>query len=434
MLDRNRYRLGSDQILTRLTAGHPKLIDLSLDRIERLLIRLGHPQHSLAPVVHVAGTNGKGSTIAFMRAILEAAGYRVQAYISPHLIDFRERIRLTDGLIEEQELAAVLEECENANSDEPITYFEMTTAAALVAFSRQPADVLLLEVGLGGRFDATNVISRPALCVVTPISADHQQFLGHTLAAIAHEKAGILKPGVPVVVGPQPDAALDVVTSQAVELDAPIFAFGAHWRVAADGGRSMRYSDRDGELVLPLPALSGPHQITNAGVAIAGIRSLAGADVDRASIAAGLEGAEWPARLQLLDGSSLAGVLPQGWDLWLDGGHNPAAAAVLREFFGNRRPLHLIIGMMANKNIMAYLEPFRPLATSLHAIEIPGETGCLAPEDIRDAALGLDIPADTAKGAGEALETIAGDCKGGRPQTVLICGSLYLAGSVLRTI
>ncbi len=434
MLDSGGLRPDSDEILSRLGASHPKLIDLSLDRIERLLDCLGNPERSLAPVVHVAGTNGKGSTIAFMRAMLEAANYRVQAYISPHLVRFHERIRLTKGLIAEPDLVALLAECEGVNGGAPITYFEMTTAAALLAFSREPADVLLLEVGLGGRFDATNIIAEPGLCVITPISADHQQFLGDTLRSIAREKAGIIKTGVPVVVAPQPVPALDVIRDRASLIGAPICVYGEDWEIASCDRDRMRFRDGDGELILPMPALAGAHQTINAGAAIACLRRLVKFRVDERAISLGLKTATWPGRLQHLRDNPLTELLPPGSDLWLDGGHNPAAAEALSDFLGPARSVHLIVGMMGSKNVSDFLKPLAAHATFVHAIEIPAEAGCMAPSEIAAAARRLGIHASVANNVEAAMRAISRQCRQGQAPSVLICGSLYLAGAVLRTL
>lgn len=434
MLDRGGPRADSDEILRRLGTNHPKLIDLSLDRIERLLGCLGNPERSLAPVVHVAGTNGKGSTIAFMRAMLAAANYRVQAYISPHLVRFHERIRLAAGVIAEPDLVALLAECEDVNGGAPITYFEMTTAAALLAFSRQPADVLLLEVGLGGRFDATNIIAAPGLCVITPISEDHQQFLGDTLPSIAREKAGILKAGVPIVVGPQPGPALDVIRDRASAIGAPICVYGEDWDVASCDRDRMRYRDNDGEMILPMPALAGAHQIINAGVAIAGLRRLAAFAVDEPAISLGLKTATWPGRLHQLRDNPLTELLPEGADLWLDGGHNPAAAEALGDWLGPAQSVYLIVGMMGSKNVSGFLKPLAGHATFVHAIEIPGQAGCMAPSEIAAAARRLEIDASVANDVAAALRAISRQCRQGAAPKVLICGSLYLAGAVLRML
>ena len=419
-----------EAILQRLQRLHPKLIDLSLERVLRLLAALGEPQRQLPPVIHVAGTNGKGSTIAFLRAALEAAGYRVHAFTKPHLVRFNERIRLAGRLIEDADLAALLEECEQANGGAGITYFEITTAAAFLAFARHPADILLLETGLGGRVDATNVIERPALAAITPISLDHQHFLGDTVAAIAGEKAGILKPGRPAVLAPQPDAAARVLEARAAALGAPLFAAGRDWQATATA-TGMRYEGRRwASLDLPQPGLLGAHQIENAGTALACLDQLEGFALGAADLARGLRTVEWPARLQNLSRGRLAALLAPGWELWLDGGHNEgggaALAAVARQW--QDRPLHLVFGMIASHDAEAFLAPLAPHAASLTALAIPGEANALPAAAAAACALRLGIAAAPAGDIAAALRQASA---AGTPGRVLICGSLYLAGHVL---
>ncbi len=419
----------SDAVLDRLTRLHPKLIDLSLGRIERLLERLDHPQARLAPVVHVAGTNGKGSVIAFLRAMLEAAGARVQAYTSPHLVRFHERIRLSGGLVEEAELVALLEECERANGKAPITFFEITTAAAFLAFAREPADVVLLETGLGGRLDATNVIAKPRLSVITPVAVDHVQFLGAGLAEIALEKAGVLKPEVPVVIGAQAPAALTVIERRAVGLGAPLYRCGREWRAwREDGG--FAFESRGEVRVYPAPCLRGAHQMENAAVALAAADLLHGFALDERARRAGLARAEWPGRLQRLVRGPLAALLPEGWELWLDGGHNAAAGeALARELRAwDERPLHLVYGMLNSKAAEGFLRPLAPLIASVRAVAIPGEVASLSAEEAaaRAAALGLE-----ARPGGSVAAAVQGIVEAGGAGRILICGSLYLAGRVL---
>ena len=328
----------SDIILERMMALHPKIIDLTLDRVWRLLEALDNPQDRLPPVIHLAGTNGKGSTQAMIRAGLEAAGKRVHAYTSPHLARFHERIRLAGDLISEPDLTAVLDECYAANGSEAITYFEITTCAAILAMSRVPADYTLLEVGLGGRLDATNVVAKPALTVITPVSIDHEQYLGNTLAKIAAEKAGILKRGVPCVVGPQPDEAMAVIEATAERLGVSLIAQGQHWHVFPERGRLV-FQDESGLLDLPLPNLPGGHQIENAGAALAVLRHLGlGEQICEAAITT----ARWPARMQRLETGPLVEAAPQA-ELWLDGGHNAAAGQALGAHLSTlpARPTHL---------------------------------------------------------------------------------------------
>jgi len=420
----------SDRVLERLSRLHPKLIDLSLGRIERLLAALGNPHENLPPVVHVAGTNGKGSTIATLRACLEAGGYRVHAYISPHLVRFHERIRLTGQLIEEEALIALLEECEAANGGTPITYFEITTAAALLAFARTPADIVLLETGLGGRLDATNVISAPAVTAITPISLDHQAFLGETIAAIAGEKAGILKPGVPVVLGPQPEEAEAVIEARAVGFGAPLSRWQREWNCVA-AGAGMRFAGAQWQHDLPMPSLSGAHQIVNAGTAIACLEQLQNFALTPEAIARGLRHIEWPARLQRLTHGPLVEMTPPGWELWLDGGHNPGAGAVLAEFVAGwrDRPLYLVVGMLNTKDAAGFLGPLAPYTKALAGVTIPGEENPLPAETIAAVARSVGINAMTAASVDAALADLKTASPAGR---VLICGSLHFAGRVLK--
>jgi dihydrofolate synthase / folylpolyglutamate synthase len=419
----------SDRVLERLGRLHPKLIDLSLGRIERLLAALDNPHEKMPPVIHVAGTNGKGSTIATLRACLEAGGYRVHAYISPHLVRFHERIRLAGKLIAEEALIALLEECERANGGVPITYFEITTAAALLAFARTPADIVLLETGLGGRLDATNVIARPAVTAITPISLDHQAFLGDTIEQIAGEKAGILKPGARAVVGPQPLKAEAVIEARAAELCVPLSRWQHEWHCTADGG-GMRFTGELWRLDLPTPSLPGAHQIANAGVAVACLEQLRGLPLPPEVIASGLRQIEWPARMQRLTRGPLAEMLPLGWELWLDGGHNPGAGVVLADFVAgwHDRPLFLVVGMLNTKDVGGFLGPLAPHATALTAVTIPGEQNPLPAEAIATAASTVGIKAATAPSVAAALARFMLDSTSGR---VLICGSLHLAGVVL---
>jgi dihydrofolate synthase / folylpolyglutamate synthase len=416
----------SDRLLERMMTLHPKVIDLTLGRVERLLGELGHPERFLPPVIHIAGTNGKGSTQAMIRAGLEAAGQKVHAYTSPHLARFHERIRLAGGLISEDYLSELLDECLQANGPGEITFFEITTAAAFLAFARTPADWTLLEVGLGGRLDATNVVDSPSLCIITPVSLDHQQYLGETLAEIAGEKAGIIKPGVPVVVGPQAAEGFHVIEARAHKVGAPVLAFGRQWDAWEERGR-MVFQDENGLLDLPLPNLLGPHQIQNAGAALAALRHLG---FGEAACEAAVTRAEWPARMQRLRTGPLPESAP-GVELWLDGGHNPAGGQAVAATLTRmpRRQTHLICGMLNTKDVGGYMAPLRGQVTRLHAVSIPGEKNTLPAEVTRDAALAAGIPAVTAPSVAAALAEIAAEAPEAR---VLICGSLYLAGSVLR--
>jgi dihydrofolate synthase / folylpolyglutamate synthase len=416
----------SDVILERMMTLHPKVIDLTLARVERLLERLGNPERRIAPVIHIAGTNGKGSTQAMIRAGLEADGDRVHAYTSPHLARFHERIRLAGELISEPALTAFLDECVTVNGPEEITFFEITTCAAFLAFARTPADWTLLEVGLGGRLDATNVIDQPRLTIITPVSLDHQAYLGDTVAAIAGEKAGIIKRGVPVIVGPQTDQGLAVIEAKAARMGAPVLAHGQHWHALEDRGRLI-FQDENGLLDLPLPNLPGHHQIQNAGAAIATLRALGR---DEAACEAAVTRAFWPARMQRLRHGPLIDAAPR-IELWLDGGHNPAGGEAVAATLARmpRRATHLICGMLNTKDVSGYMAPLAPQVTRLHAVSIPGEKNTLPAETTCDAARSEGIDAVTALSVAAALAEIAASEPEAR---VLICGSLYLAGAVLR--
>jgi dihydrofolate synthase/folylpolyglutamate synthase len=433
----------SDAILARLLALHPKKIDLALDRILRLLGDLGNPQLALPPVIHVAGTNGKGSACAFSRAMLEAQGLKVHVHTSPHLVRFHERIRIAGELISEGELCATLEEVERVNDGRPITFFEITGAAMFLAFSRHPADALVLEVGLGGKYDATNVVPRPAMTIVQPVGLDHQEFLGDDIAAIATEKAGILKPGVPVVVGPQDEIAREAILRQADRLSAPVLMFGQDFQARQEHGR-MVYEDEMGLLDLPLPRLIGRHQVENAGVAIAGLRH---ARLDKGSkewgadeaIEKGLRSVEWPARLQRLSHGPLVADAPDDAEIWLDGGHNPHCAAAVSRAIADledrvERPLYLICGMLKTKDAVGFLSAFRGLARHVVTVAIPAEAASMGAGALYDAAraAGLDAaPAEDLEDAMLQLSAWARAHARETPPRILICGSLYLAGKVL---
>lgn len=416
----------SDRVLSRLMSLHPKVIDLTLGRIERLLAALGHPERHLPPVIHVAGTNGKGSTLAMIRAGLEASGQRVHVYTSPHLARFHERIRVAGDLIDEDALIALLERCEAANGGEPITFFEITTAAAFLAFAETPADAVLLEVGLGGRLDATNVIDRPRLTVITPVALDHQQYLGETLTEIAGEKAGILKPGVACVVGPQQAEGLAAIEAAAMRIGAPLLIHGQDWQVWEERGR-LAYLDEAGLLDLPRPKLIGAHQTQNAGAALAALRMLG---IDEDDCEAAITQADWPARLQRLRSGPLVEAAGN-CELWLDGGHNPAAGQALAEALTRlpARPLRLVTGMLRTKDAAGFLRPLSARALSLHGVGIPGEPATLDAEETVEAARSVGLMAEAAPDVARAIADIRAlhpDCR------ILICGSLYLAGQVLQ--
>lgn len=443
--------LPSGAILARLQELHPKVIDLSLDRVERLLADLGRPQDALPPVIHVAGTNGKGSVIAFLRAMLAAAGLRVHVYTSPHLVRFNERIVIAGQEITESELSAVLAECEAVNAGRPITIFEITTAAALLAFARSNADVTLLETGLGGRLDATNVVARPALTVLTPISLDHQSFLGDSLAGIAGEKAGILKPGVPLILAAQPAEARAVIRHRAALLAAPLVEEGIDWTAGVDRQGRLIFSDAGGVTTLERPALAGVHQVGNAAQAVAAMRQLAAVlpprleaqpaggalevaagIFDQTTLARGLAGARWPARLQRLGCGRLTELLPSGWELWLDGGHNPAAATVLSRHLAGweDHPVYIVFGMLRSKEAGAFLSRLKPHVAGLCGVAIPGEEASLTADEAASFAAHCGMDATPKESVAAALRHLAATSPGA-PARVLICGSLYLAGAVL---
>ena len=417
---------GSDAILERMMTLHPKVIDLTLDRVHRLLAALGNPETRLPPVIHIAGTNGKGSTQAMIRAGLESEGLRVHAYTSPHLARFHERIRLSGELISEPALTALLDECVAANGPDEITFFEITTCAALLAFAREPADYTLLEVGLGGRLDATNVVKRPALTIITPVSMDHEGFLGDSLAKIAGEKAGIIKCGVPVIVGPQSAEGLAVIEAQAERLGAPLFCFGQHWNVWEERGRLI-YQDENGWLDLPPPNLPGPHQFQNAGAAIAALRLLGKGE---SAAEAAVTKAEWPARMQRLRHGLLVDAAPK-IERWLDGGHNPAGGDAVAATLARMpaRKTFAICGMLNTKDVRGYMAPLVGQIDHLYAVSIPGEKNTLPAETTRDAARAVGLEASVSTDVADALATVA---KTDPESRVLICGSLYLAGAILR--
>ena len=434
---RTKPATGSDAILDRLSALHPKKIDLSLDRIVDLLERLGRPQDHLPPVVHVAGTNGKGSTIAFLRAMLEAAGIRVHVYTSPHLVRFHERIRLGGPgggrFVDEALLASTLEACERVNAGAPITLFEMTTAAAIKLFADHPADVLLLEVGLGGRFDATNVVARPLACVVTPVSMDHVEFLGDTVEKIAREKAGIFKRDSPAILGFQADAPRDVLEREARRAGSPLVMAGRDFFAREEHGRLL-FEDGDGLIDLPLPRLVGRHQQENAATAIATLRRVF-PTVTTEAIERGLQTADWPARLQRLSKGALADLVPAGAELWLDGGHNEDGGRALGQAMADledkaQRPLVVMCGTLATKDTAGFLRAFKGLAQEVIAVPVEGEHAGRPARDVAACAEQVGLPAAACQGIEQALSFLRARTWPVPPR-ILIAGSLYLAGSVL---
>ena len=411
----------TDPVLARLTSLHPRLMDLSLDRLHALLAKLGHPERRLPPVIHVAGTNGKGSTCAFLRAITEAAGWRVHVFTSPHLVRFNERFRVAGQIVSDDVLNATMAHVEALNAGEPITLFEVITAAAFQMFAQQPADLCVLEVGLGGRGDATNIIPAPAATAITSISLDHKELLGDTLAAIAFEKAGIMKPNVPVAIGAQPSEVAAVLLARADRVGAPVMLRGRDWSI-----EPFRYTDSRGSLPLPALGLPGAHQWDNAGIAIAALRA-SGLPVPDAAFGPGVAATEWPARLQRLRGR-LTALLPPEWELWLDGGHNPGAGEVLAEHLRGwtDQPTHLIVGLNQNKDGAGFLRPLIPHAATIWAIAEATQHAALPLDAVIAASGGVARPGPTLT---EALRALPRD---GGPARVLICGSLYLAGEVLK--
>ncbi len=414
-----------DGVVARLHGLHPRLIDLSLERLEALLEKLGHPERRLPPVIHVAGTNGKGSTCAFVRAMAEAAGLRVHVYTSPHLVRFNERMRIAGALVSDGALGDAMEHVEQVNDGASVTVFEVITAVAFYLFAQTAAELCVLEVGLGGRGDATNVVAPPAACAITSISLDHREMLGDTLELIAAEKAGIMKRDAPVAIGEQPDGVTAVLLDAAARVGAPVRLHGRDWTITPETS-GFRYEDARGILALPAPSLPGAHQFDNAGIAIAALRAgLPG--VSDTAIGAGIAAAEWPARLQRLRGR-LAQSLPPGWELWLDGGHNPGAGEVLGVHLGTwaDRPVHLIVGMKDSKDAVGFLRPLLPHAATLWAVAEPGQHSALPVEAIVAASGGVARPGPH---VADALAAIAREPG---PARVLICGTLYLAGEVLK--
>lgn len=418
--------MNSDTILERLMTLHPKIIDLTLDRMTRLLDLLGNPEKTLPPVIHIAGTNGKGSTQAMIRAGLEASGDICHAYTSPHLARFHERIFLAGKTIAEQDLANYLSKCEKVNGKIPITYFEITTCAALLAFSQNKADYTLLEVGLGGRLDATNVIDDPQITVITPISIDHQQYLGNTLSEIAFEKAGILKRNCFAIIGPQEDEALNVIEARALEVGATCKIYGQHWHVWEENGRLI-FQDENGLLDLPLPKLIGAHQVQNAGIALATLRYLG---KESSSYDGAMLNADWPARMQKLKNGPLITLAPDA-EIWLDGGHNKAAGHALSEAISRlqSRKLFLIVGMLNTKDVMGYMQPLLNKSSDLYGVSIPGEAATMSAQETVAVAKDVGFKAIVSENVESAIKDIV---KYDHNARILICGSLYLAGSILK--
>jgi dihydrofolate synthase/folylpolyglutamate synthase len=425
----------TDPILERLTRLYPRAIDLGLDRIERLLAEIGSPHKKLPPVVHVAGTNGKGSLIAYLRAMSEAAGYRAHVYTSPHLVRFNERIRVAGRLIEDDELDAILTECEEVNAGKPITFFEITTVAAFLAFARHPADLAILEVGMGGRRDTTNVVD-PTLSAITPIGYDHTGFLGDKLESIAAEKAGILKHAVPAVIGRQREVSAKVIAAEAAKLAVPLFRMGREWQMTPTAA-GFRYESDQLSLDLPAPALVGAHQLDNAAMAVACVERLRTAQLgmDDGAVRKGLLTVEWPARLQKLTRGLLPDSLPPGCELWLDGGHNEDCGLALARMASDWAkepaplPLYLIFGMLTTKDASGFLRPLARHAKSARAVPFPEGHSAYTPQEACAKAAEVGLDCTPANDIGAALEDLLATQPA--PMRILICGSLYLAGAVL---
>jgi dihydrofolate synthase/folylpolyglutamate synthase len=421
-----------DRLVARLARTIPAGWEFGLDRMERLLGRLGDPHLKIPPVVHVAGTNGKGSTVADLRAMLEAAGRRVHVYTSPHLVRYAERIRLSGRIAADDALADAIRRAEAANGDEPITFFELMTVAAFLLFAEHPADVTLLEVGLGGRLDATNVVPAPAVSAITSISIDHEKYLGSTLAAIAGEKAGIVKRGRPVVAAPQPDEVVAVLERAAARAGVPLLLGGRDWLVREENGRLV-YESEHGLLDLPRPRLLGRHQFVNAGTAIAALEA-GGFGLSAEAIGRGLDTVVWPGRMQRLAGRLVAAA-PDGAELWLDGGHNPGAGEVVAEVLADLetrapRPLRLVAGMLATKDPVGFFRPFAGLVRSVVCVPVEGDQPGRDPDELAAAARAAGLAAEVAVDVPAALRRVADFADRPAPR-ILICGSLHLAGHVL---
>ena len=421
-----------DALLAAAFALHENNMDLGLVRLERLLARLGNPQNKLPPVFHVAGTNGKGSTAAFLRACLEASGKRVHSYTSPHLIRFNERIRLAGSIVDDETLIQLLTDVLTINASSRITFFELTTAVAFLAFARTPADACIIEVGLGGRLDATNVVT-PVIGGIAQLGLDHQAWLGNTILDIAREKAGIAKPGVPLVLSRYPRAVTTRIAEVAGVAGAKLLVRGEEWDAAPYEG-ALHYRDTHGKVALPLPRLAGAHQLDNAALAVAMLRHQHHVPVPEAALRAGMGWAEWPARLQRLEPGPLVSKLPPGSEIWLDGGHNPAAARAVADAFRSHplteRPFYLIVGMLQVKDATGFLKPFAGRATAVYAVPVPGHEHH-SPDDIAARARDTGLPGETALNVEAAIAEIAKGADRARPPVVLVVGSLYLAGGVL---
>jgi dihydrofolate synthase/folylpolyglutamate synthase len=430
--------LAADREIESLMSLHPKGFDLSLDRISRLLKRLGNPQNHLPPVIHIAGTNGKGSCAAFSQALLEAAGYRVHVHTSPHLVNWHERYRLAaDGgcrLVEDKVFADAIARVAKANGGETITVFEILTAVTFLLFSEHPADAVIIEVGLGGRFDATNVVTEPAVSVIMPVSLDHEAYLGDRVELIAAEKAGIIKPGCPVVIGAQEsETALQVLIETAERLDCPAFVYGQDFLAFEENGR-MVYQDEDGLMDLPPPRLPGRHQFANAAAAIAAVKA-AGFEIGHRAAEKAMTNAAWPARMQKLPPGRLTELAPKGAEIWLDGGHNPGAGIVVAEALAEReeknpRPLFLISGMINTKDQSGYFRAFKGLVRHVYTVPVSLSEASVPNDELAIRAVEAGLSAEPVSSVANALMLLR-DTWDGPPPRILISGSLYLAGAVL---
>ena len=430
--------LAADREIEHLMTLHPKGFDLSLDRVTRLLERLGNPQDRLPPVIHIAGTNGKGSCAAFSRALLEAAGHLVHVHTSPHLVNWAERYRLAaEGggkLVDDDVFAEAIARVAKANAGQTITVFEILTAATFVLFSEHPAEAAVIEVGLGGRFDATNVIKRPAVSVIMPISMDHEAYLGDRVELIAAEKAGIMKRGCPVVIGAQEsDTALQVLIETAERLDCPTVVYGQDFLAFEENGR-MVYQDEDGLMDLPLPRLPGRHQYANAAAAIAAVKA-AGFEIGHRAAERAMTHVAWPARMQKLTQGKLVELAPKGADIWLDGGHNPGAGVVIAEALAeqeekNPRPLILIAGMINTKDQTGYFSAFKGLARHVYTVPVTNSDAGVPNDELALRAEEAGLSAEPVSSVASALMLLRDSWDGPAPR-ILIGGSLYFAGAVL---
>ncbi len=430
-----KTKMISRKLIERLERLHPKIIDLSLDRLNNLLNALDNPQKRLPPVIHVAGTNGKGSTIAILRSIQNAAGLSIHAYTSPHLVHLNERFIIAGKEITEKSLIQTLTECENANAGAEITFFEIITAAGLLVFSKIKADLLLLEVGLGGRFDATNVVSNPILSIITPISLDHQQYLGDTLEKIAYEKAGILKEKRPAIIGQQGPEALKVIKLKAEETGSPLFIFQRDWNIT-ETKSAIKFEVEGSTSYFEKPNLKGIHQIQNAGIAIAATHYLKEVlPIKNGSIDQGLLTVKWPARLQKINEGPLINILPTNVELWIDGGHNQNASLLIAHTIRNwkiKNPclsIHMVFGCLSNREIKALLQPFINIIDLVQTVRIPEQANSASRELVAHTAKSMGFRANPADTVTKAIKNIVSLSTGKR--LILIYGSLYLSGSVL---